>query len=85
MPPTREAPGKYGHRRTRPIAAVRPRKSRPLGHQDKIPGEVVRHGFGQAEIRFLDGRVAEVRRKPPQIVMPDDRLTDREDANFRNF
>ena len=33
----------------------------------------------------LDGRVAEVRRKPPQIVMPDDRLTDREDANFRNF
>jgi len=42
------------------IAAVRPRKSRPLGHQDKIPGEVVRHGFGQAEIRFLDGRVAEV-------------------------
>ncbi|HEX2657293.1 MAG TPA: hypothetical protein VHU40_03430 [Polyangia bacterium] len=42
------------------IAAVRPRKSRPLGHQDKIPGEVVRHGFGQADIRFLDGRVAEV-------------------------
>lgn len=42
------------------IAAVRPRKSRPLGHQDKIPGEVVRHGFGQAEVRFLDGRVAEV-------------------------
>jgi len=33
----------------------------------------------------LDGRVVEVRRKPPQIVMPDDRLTDREDANFRNF
>ncbi len=33
----------------------------------------------------LDGRVAEVRRKPPQIVMPDDRLNDVEDANFRNF
>ena len=33
----------------------------------------------------LDGRVAEVRRKPPHIVMPDDRLTDVEDANFRNF
>jgi methyl-accepting chemotaxis protein len=33
----------------------------------------------------LDERVAEVRRKPPHIVMPDDRLTDVEDANFRNF
>ena len=33
----------------------------------------------------LDGRVAEVRRKLPQIVMPDDPHTDGEDANFRNF
>jgi methyl-accepting chemotaxis protein len=33
----------------------------------------------------LDGRLAEVRRKPPHIVMPDDRLSDGDDANFRNF
>jgi hypothetical protein len=42
------------------IATVRPRKSRPLGIQDKIPGEVVRHGFGQAEVRYLDGRTGSV-------------------------
>ncbi|HEY4184108.1 MAG TPA: hypothetical protein VGP07_03525, partial [Polyangia bacterium] len=42
------------------IATVRPRKSRPLGHQDKIPGEVVRHGVGQADVRFQDGHIATV-------------------------
>lgn len=42
------------------IATVRPRKSRPLGHQDKIPGEVMRHGVGQAEVRFQDGRTVTV-------------------------
>jgi hypothetical protein len=42
------------------IATVRPRKSRPLGVQDKIPGEVVRHGFGQADVRYLDGRTGTV-------------------------
>jgi hypothetical protein len=42
------------------IATVRPRKSRPLGIQEKIPGEVIRHGFGQADVRYLDGRTATV-------------------------
>jgi hypothetical protein len=42
------------------IATVRPRKSRPLGHQDKIPGEVIRHGVGQADVRFQDGHIATV-------------------------
>jgi hypothetical protein len=42
------------------IATVRPRKSRPLGQQDKIPGEVIRHGVGQAEVRFQDGRTGSV-------------------------
>ena len=42
------------------IATVRPRKSRPLGHQEKIPGEVIRHGVGQADVRFQDGQIATV-------------------------
>src|SRR5216117_2227234 len=42
------------------IASVRPRKSRPLGIQERIPGEVIRHGFGQADVRYLDGRSGSV-------------------------
>jgi hypothetical protein len=42
------------------IATVRPRKSRPLGHQEKIPGEVIRHGVGQADVRFQDGQLTTV-------------------------
>ena len=42
------------------IATVRPRKSRPLGHQEKIPGEVIRHGIGQADVRFQDGTIRTV-------------------------
>ena len=38
------------------IASLRPRRSRPLGHQDKIPGEIVRHGLGQVDVRFSDGQ-----------------------------
>ncbi len=38
------------------IASLRPRRSRPLGHQDKIPGEVIRHGLGQVDVRFMDGQ-----------------------------
>lgn len=37
------------------IASVRPRRSRPLGHQDKVPGEISRHGFGQVDVTFKDG------------------------------
>jgi hypothetical protein len=37
------------------IASVRPRRSRPLSQQDKVPGEISRHGFGQVEVRFRDG------------------------------
>jgi hypothetical protein len=37
------------------IASVRPRRSRPLSQQDKVPGEISRHGFGQVEVRFKDG------------------------------
>jgi hypothetical protein len=37
------------------IASVRPRRSRPLGDHDKVPGEIVRHGFGQVDVRFRDG------------------------------
>ena len=33
----------------------------------------------------LGGRVAEVRRQLPQIVMPDDHHADGDDASFRNF
>jgi hypothetical protein len=38
------------------IASVRPRRSRPLSQQDKVPGEISRHGFGQVEVRFRDGQ-----------------------------
>jgi hypothetical protein len=38
------------------IASVRPRRSRPLSQQDKVPGEISRHGFGQIEVRFKDGQ-----------------------------
>jgi hypothetical protein len=38
------------------IAGLRPRRSRPLGHQDKIPGEIIRHGSGQFDVRFTDGQ-----------------------------
>jgi hypothetical protein len=37
------------------IASVRPRRSRPLSQQDKVPGEISRHGFGQVDVRFKDG------------------------------
>jgi len=42
------------------IASLRPRRSRPLGHQDKIPGEIIRHGVGQADVRFTDGQTRSV-------------------------
>src|SRR5262249_19583012 len=37
------------------IASVRPRRSRPLGDHDRVPGEIARHGFGQVDVRFKDG------------------------------
>jgi hypothetical protein len=37
------------------IASVRPRRSRPLGDHDRVPGEIARHGFGQVDVRFRDG------------------------------
>ena len=37
------------------IASVRPRRSRPLGEHDKVPGEISRHGFGQVDLKFRDG------------------------------
>jgi transposase len=37
------------------IASVRPRRSRPLGEHDKVPGEIARHGFGQVDLKFRDG------------------------------
>ena len=42
------------------IASLRPRRSRTLGHQDRIPGEIVRHGLGQVDVRFTDGQSAAV-------------------------
>lgn len=42
------------------VASLRPRRSRPLGHQDKIPGEIIRHGLGQVEVRFDDGHARTV-------------------------
>ena len=42
------------------IASLRPRRSRPLGHQDKIPGEIIRHGLGQVDIRFSDGQTRSI-------------------------
>jgi hypothetical protein len=38
------------------IASVRPRRSRPLGEHDRVPGEIGRHGFGQIDVTFKDGR-----------------------------
>jgi len=37
------------------IASVRPRRSRPLGQQDKVPGEISRHGLGQVDVRLASG------------------------------
>jgi len=37
------------------IASVRPRRSRPLADHDRVPGEIVRHGFGQVDFVFKDG------------------------------
>jgi hypothetical protein len=37
------------------IASVRPRRSRPLSQQDKVPGEISRHGLGQVDVRFKGG------------------------------
>ncbi len=37
------------------IASVRPRRSRPLADHDRVPGEIVRHGFGQVDFVFRDG------------------------------
>ncbi len=42
------------------IASLRPRRSRPLGHQDKVPAEIVRHGTGQVDVRFTDGHTRSV-------------------------
>jgi transposase len=42
------------------IASLRPRRSRPLGHQDKVPGEMIRHGMGQVDVRFVDGQTRTV-------------------------
>ena len=42
------------------IASLRPRRSRPLGYQGKIPGEVIRHGLGHADVRFADGQIKNV-------------------------
>jgi hypothetical protein len=42
------------------IAGLRPRRSRPLGHQDKVPAEIVRHGLGQADVCFADGQTQSV-------------------------
>jgi hypothetical protein len=37
------------------IASVRPRRSRPLSQQDKVPGEISRHGMSQVDVRFKEG------------------------------
>jgi len=38
------------------IASVRPRRSRPLSEHEKVPGEISRHGFGQVDVLYQDGR-----------------------------
>jgi hypothetical protein len=38
------------------IASLRPRRTRLLGHQDRVPGEIIRHGVGQIDLRFDDGQ-----------------------------
>ena len=42
------------------IASVRPRRSRPLTEHEKVPGEIARHGFGQIDVTFRDGRMRPV-------------------------
>lgn len=42
------------------IASVRPRRSRPLSEHEKVPGEIARHGFGQVDVPFRDGRTRTV-------------------------
>ncbi len=42
------------------IASVRPRRSRPLSEHEKVPGEIARHGFGQVDVTFQDGRTRPV-------------------------
>jgi hypothetical protein len=42
------------------IASVRPRRSRPLSEHEKVPGEIARHGFGQVDVTFRDGRTRAV-------------------------
>ena len=42
------------------IASVRPRRSRPLGQQDRVPGEIIRHGFGQADVVFGNGETRQM-------------------------
>jgi hypothetical protein len=42
------------------IASVRPRRSRPLTEHEKVPGEIARHGFGQVDVTFRDGRTRPV-------------------------
>jgi hypothetical protein len=42
------------------IASLRPRRSRTLGHQDRVAGEIIRHGLGQVDLRLGDGQSASV-------------------------
>jgi hypothetical protein len=42
------------------IASVRPRRSRPLSQQDKVPGEISRHGLGQVDVRFKGGELRSI-------------------------
>jgi hypothetical protein len=42
------------------IASLRPRRSRTLGHQDRVPGEIIRHGLGQVDLRLGGGQAASV-------------------------
>jgi hypothetical protein len=41
------------------IASIRPRRGRPLGAMGRVPGEIVRHGLGQLEVR-MGGKVQTV-------------------------
>jgi hypothetical protein len=34
------------------IASIRPKRGRPLGAMGRIPGEIVRHGLGQLDVRI---------------------------------
>lgn len=36
------------------IASIRPKRGRPLGAMGRVPGEIVRHGFGQLDVRVGD-------------------------------